>query len=156
MKAQEYLRQLRKLDKLIENKLAERDQWIAISTAVTQRLSSDRVQASGNPQRMEDAILKLIEVEKEVDAAVDEFVDAKREIIATLTKLSNTNETYYDVLHKVYVQYCSLDEVADLYDKSRSWIDQTHGRALNIVQRIIDERERNASNGAKGKNEARL
>lgn len=143
MKAQEYLRQLKKLDKLIENKLAERDQWFAITTAVTQRLSADRVQTSSNPHKMEDAVLKLMEVEKELDAAIDAFVDAKREIIATVTKLSETNETYYDVLHKIYVQYCTLDEVADMYKKSRNWADQTHGRALNVVQRFIEERERN-------------
>ena len=142
MKAKEYLLQLKKLDKLIENKLAERDQWYAITTAVTQRLSADRVQTTSNPHKMEDAVLKLMEVEKELDAAIDNFVDAKREIIATVTKLSETNETYYDVLHKIYVQYCTLDEVADLYKNSRSWADQTHGRALKIVQGIIDDRER--------------
>lgn len=142
MKAKEYLLQLKKLDKLIENKLAERDQWFAITTAVTQRLSDDRVQTSGNPHKMEDAVLKLMEVEKELDAAIDAFVDAKREIIATVTKLSDTNETYYDVLHKIYVQYCTLDEVADMYKNSRSWVNQAHGRALNIIQGIIDDMER--------------
>ena len=141
LKAQDYLKQLKKLDKLIENKLAERDQWYAISTAVTQRISADRVQASSNPHKMEDAVLKLVEVEKELDDAIDAFVDLKREIIATVTKLSETNETYYDVLHKIYVQYRTLDEVADMYNNSRNWADQTHGRALRMVQRIIDDRE---------------
>lgn len=141
VKAQDYLRQLKKLDKLIENKLAERDQWFAITTAVTQRLSDDRVQTSGNPHKMEDAVLKLMDVEAELDAAIDAFVDAKREIIATVNKLSESNETYYDVLHKIYVQYCTLDEVADLYKNSRSWADQTHGRALKMIQRIIDDQE---------------
>ena len=145
MKAKEYLLQLKKLDKLIENKLAERDQWFAITTAVTQRLSADRVQTSSNPHKMEDAVLKLMEVEKELDAAIDAFVDAKREIIATVTRLSETNEIYYDVLHKIYVQYCSLDEVADMYKNSRNWADQTHGRALKIIQRIIDEKEKKIS-----------
>ena len=142
MRAKEYLKQLGQLNKLIENKLAERDQWKAIATNVTQRLTSDRVQVSGNPQRIEDAILKLVEVEKEVDAAIDKYVDTKREIIATITKLCNTNETYYDVLHKIYVQNYTLDDVAEMYRNSRSWIDQTHGRALKILQRILDEMER--------------
>ena len=144
MKAKEYLKKLGQLNKLIENKLAERDQWKAIATNVTQRLTSDRVQTSGNPQRMEDAVLKLVEADKEVDAAIDKYVDTKREIIATITKLCSTNETYYDVLHKIYVQNYTLDDVAEMYRNSRSWADKTHGRALNRVQRIIDERERNA------------
>ena len=141
VKAQDYLRQLKKLDKLIENKLAERDQWFAITTAVTQRLSTDRVQTTSNPHKMEDAVLKLMEVEKELDTAIDNFLDKKREIIAIITRLSETNETYYDVLHKIYVQYCTLDEVADMYKNSRNWADQTHGRALKMIQRIIDNNE---------------
>lgn len=142
LKAKDYLRQLRGLDRLIENKLAEREQWKAIATNVTQHLSSDRVQTSGNPQKMSNAVIKLVDIEKEIDEAVDKYVDTKREIIATITKLNATNETYYNVLHKVYVQYFTLNEVADMYGKERSWIDTIHGRALKIVQRIIDEREK--------------
>ncbi len=144
MKAKDYLLQLRKMDKLIENKLAERERWNAIATGVTQQLSADRVQTSGNPQRMENAILNLIEAENEVDAVIASCVDTRREIIATIDKVCNANQTYYEVLHELYVQDLTLNDVAEKRGQSRAWADQNHGRALNIVQRIIDERERNA------------
>lgn len=144
MKAKEYLLQLKKKDKLIENMLVEREQWKAIATSVTQQLSADRVQSSGNPQKMADAVLKLVEIDKEIDAAIDNYVDSRREIIATITMLNAINETYYDLLHKVYIQNMTLNEVADLYGQERAWADKTHGRGLEIVQRIINERE-NAS-----------
>lgn len=145
MKAKDYLLQLRKLDKMIENKLAERERWNAIATSVTQQLSADRVVTSGNPQKMENAILNLIEAENEVDEAIASCVAARREIIATIDKLCNANQTYYEVIHEIYVQNLTLSDVAEKRGQSRSWADQNHGRALNIVQRIIDERERNAT-----------
>lgn len=143
MKAKEYLLQLKKKDKLIENMLVEREQWKAIATSVTQHITADRVQSSGNQQKMADAVLKLVEIDKEIDEAIDNYVDSRREIIATITKLHNINETYYDVLHKVYIQNMTLNEVADLYGQERAWADKTHGRGLELVQRIINERERN-------------
>lgn len=144
MKAKDYLLQLRKIDKLIENKLAERERWNAIATSVTQQLSADRVVTSGNPQKMENAILNLIEAENEVDAVIASCVETRREIIATIDRVCNANPAYYEILHELYVQELTLSDVAEKRGKSREWASQTHGRALNIVQRIIDERERNA------------
>lgn len=149
MKAKEYLLQLKKKDKLIENMLVEREQWKAIATSVTQQVSADRVQASTNQQKMADAVLKLVEIDEEIDAAIDNYVDSRREIIATITKLNAINETYYDVIHKIYIQNMTLNEVAGLYGQDRAWIDKTHGRGLAIVQRILNERERTAKASAK-------
>lgn len=139
MKAKDYLKQLQKLDRLIENKLAELQQWRDMATCTTQQLSADRVQTSGNPQKMADAICKIIEIEGEIDRYVDSLVDTKREVISTLEQL---NPTEYDLLHKVYVQYNTFDAVAIRTGKSYSWVTTVHGRALKNVQSILDERSK--------------
>ena len=148
MKAKDYLRQLQKLDKLIENKLAEKEQWKAMATSTTQQMSADRVQTSGNPQKMADAVCKIIEIEAEIDAYIDRLVDTKREVISTLERL---NPTEYDLLHKVYVQYFTFDDVAIKMSKSYSWVTTVHGRALKNVQRMLDEREKNETADKQGK-----
>lgn len=137
MKAKEYLKQLQKLDKLIENKLAEKEQWRAIATSTTQQMSADRVQSSGNPQKMADAVCKIIEIEAEINAYIDSLVDTKKEVISTIERL---NPTEYDLLHKVYVQYFTFEEVAAKKDKTYSWVTTVHGRALKNVQRMLDDR----------------
>jgi len=147
LKAKDYLRQLQKLDKLIENKLAEKEQWKAMATSTTQQMSADRVQTSGNPQKMADAVCKIIEIEAEIDAFVDRLVDTKREVISTLERL---NPTEYDLLHKVYVQYFTFDDVAIKNNKSYSWVTTVHGRALKNVQLMLDEREKNESINKQG------
>lgn len=139
MKAKDYLRQLKMLDRLIENKLAEKEQWKAMATSTTQQLTADRVQTSGNPQKMADAVCKIIEIEAEIDACIDNLVDTKRDVIKTLERL---NPTEYDLLHKVYVQFLTFEEVADKKGKSYSWVTTVHGRALKNVQRLLDGRRK--------------
>lgn len=139
MKAKDYLRQLKMLDRLIENKLAEKEQWKAMATSTTQQLTADRVQTSGNQQKMADAVCKIIEIEAEIDACIDSLVDTKRDVIKTLERL---NPTEYDLLHKVYVQFLTFEEVADKKGKSYSWVTTVHGRALKNVQRILDGRRK--------------
>lgn len=153
MKAKDYLRQLQKLDKLIENKLAEKEQWKAMATSTTQQLSADRVQTSGNPQKMADAICKIIEIEAEINAFVDRLIDTKRDVISTIERL---NPTEYDLLHKVYVQYFTLDDVAIKNNKSYSWATTIHGIAMKNVQLMLDEREKNATDNKQGKPQTRL
>ena len=90
MKAKDYLRQLQKLDKLIENKLAEKEQWKAMATSTTQQLTADRVQTSGNPQKMADAVCKIIEIEGVSKRCIqlDAPIPNQRELIWSEDKLS--------------------------------------------------------------------
>lgn len=139
MKAKEYLSQVKKLNVLIQNKLFEKEQLLALATSVTQKLSAERVQTSPNPDKMTDAVHKIIMVEAETDALIDKYVDIKREVIMTIERLSAGE---YDLLHKVYIQGCTLDEYAITCDKSYGWAKNKHSRALKKVQRMINGRER--------------
>ena len=146
MKAKDFLRKARKLDCMIANKMAEMEQWRTLATSTTAASAPEtgvRVQSSGSQQRMADAIDRYIELEEEINRCIDKLIDAKKEIICVIEQLSTTE---YDVLHKMYVGvvvssqivYLSFDEVAEKYDKSRSWATTVHGRAMKSVQKILD------------------
>lgn len=149
MKAKEFLQQLVKLDMMIENKLIEREQWKSIALGTTSSSADviidgvaykmDRVQSSGNPQKMADAVARYVDIEAEIDTVVDELINTKKDIIAVIERLVPIE---YDILHKVYVQRLELDEVADICQKTYSWATTVHGRALKNVQRILDERSK--------------
>lgn len=141
--AQLFLEQLKKLDKMITNKLIEKEQWKTIAQGTTAPLGGERVQTSGNQQKMESAVCKYIDIEKEIDAAIDKLIDTKKDIISVIEQLPAVE---YDFLHKVYVQYIELDEIAILYDKSYSWATTIHGNALKHVKEILDEREKERIN----------
>ena len=138
MKAKDYLQQVQKIDNLIENKLAEKAQWKSIALSSTAPMDGERVQSSGSKQKMSDAMDRVIDLEREIEEYIDRLIDTKREVIATIEQLKATE---YDLLHKIYVQNYSLDDVAALKGKSYSWATTVHGEALKSVQIILNSRE---------------
>ena len=137
MEAKKYLERIKKIDLLMENKKAERDRWFEIATSIVANAGGERVQASGNPHRMEDTWCAYAQASEEYDAFVLELKREKDEIIRTIEELP-PNE--YDLLHKVYVQGMSLKAYAVAKDKAYSWATSTHGNALQRLQWILDDR----------------
>lgn len=146
MKAKDFLVQLKKLDKLIENKLSEREHWLSMATSTTAASAPEtgiRVQSSGNQQKMAAAVERYIDIESDINACIDRLYDEKQKIISVIEQLDLVQ---YDILHKMYVgvrrnhktHYLSFDEVADEYERSYSWATTMHGIALKNVQKIID------------------
>lgn len=138
MKAQDFLRQVRKLDLQIQNKLIEKQQWRDVALGITANMDGERVQSSGAKSKMADAINKCIDVEAEIDCLVDKLIEVKKEVIQTIELLDSPTE--YDVLHRRYIQFLSLQEIADHYRKDYGWATTTHGRALKSLQSILDRK----------------
>lgn len=132
-----YLTQVKKLDLQIKNKLIEKQQWKDIALGITANMDGDRVQSSGSKSKMANAVEKCIDVEVEIDSLVDKLIDIKKEVIQTIEQLDSPTE--YDVLHRRYIQYLSLQEIADHYRKDYGWVTTTHGRALKSLQKILDK-----------------
>lgn len=137
-KAQEYLKQLKEIDGDIENMLAEAERWRLIAYGTTARSDGERVQSSGSQQRMADAVCEYIDIEEDIKRELGALAEKRKEIISMIRRLPYNKR---NVLHKRYVQDKSFDEIALMCDKSRSWVTSIHGRALQDVQAILDERE---------------
>lgn len=144
MRAKEYLLQVKKLDRIIANKLIEKEQWKVIALGTTAPTDGERVQCSSSQQKMADAVSKYIDIEKEIDACIDRLIERKQEIISTIEQLP---EQEYDVLHMKYIQFKTLDDVMAKHNWSERWTTTVHGRALSMVQKIIDERNKVKWNG---------
>lgn len=140
MNAKEYLKQIRKLDTMIRNKIAEQQQWKNIALGIVAHNDGERVQSSGNQQKMANAVERYVDIEAEINESIDKLVATKQEVIETIERLDVIE---YDLLHMVYVQYFTLEEVANKCGNSYSWATTVHGRALKNVQKILDSGERN-------------
>lgn len=134
MKAKAYLEQYMKIDPIIVNKFYEAEQWDALASSITAQMSEERVQSSGNQQKMEDAIIKSVDIKEQIK----KLIDTKKEIVKTIESLPAAE---YDILHKVYIQGKSFKAIEWESGNSYSWVTTVHGRALQAVQRILDERE---------------
>ena len=143
METKEFLNQPKKLDLLIKNKLIEKQQWRDLALGITANMEGERVQSSGSQQKMADAIAKCVDMEAEIDRLVDKFIDKKKEVVQVIEQVDSPIE--YDVLHKIYIQYMTLQDVADHYGKEYGWATTTHGRALKSVQEIRERMSNDAN-----------
>ena len=139
MEAKDYLKQVEKLDLQIKNKLIEQQQWKDIALGITANMDGERVQSSGGKSKMAEAVERCVDMEGEIDRLVDNLINLKKEVIQTIEQLDSATE--YNVLHMKYIQYMSLQEIAEQYGYDYGWATTTHGRALKSVQEILDRKE---------------
>ena len=137
--AQDYLRRLREIDGDIENMIAEAERWKMIALGTTTGSEGERVQSSGSHQRMADAVCKYVDIEADIKRQLVALTEKRKDILDTIKSLPYDKR---NVLHKRYVQDKSFDEISLMCDKSRSWVTSIHGRALQDVQNILDERKK--------------
>jgi DNA-directed RNA polymerase specialized sigma24 family protein len=79
-----------------------------------------------------------VDIEAEIDSLIDKLIDTKKEVIQTIEELSSPLQ--YDVLHLHYIQFMTLQEIADKYGMSYDWAKQAHKRAVKNVQRIREKK----------------
>lgn len=139
MEVKDFLKQPERLDLRIKNKLIEKQQWKEIAMGITANMDGERVQSSSNSKsKMADAVIKCVDMEAEIDRLIDELIDTKKEVIQTIEQLDSATE--YNVLHMRYIQYLSLQDIADHYNRDYGWVTTTHGRALKSVQEILNSK----------------
>lgn len=139
MEAKEFLKQIYRLDKMIENKIAECEQWETIAMNITAHSEGERVQSSGNPQKMADAVCRCVDLEREIYETVAKLSRIQKEVVRVIEQLDDTLQ--YDILHKKYVQYKSLTEIAIETRYSYQHIVDNHGKAIKKVQNYLNNRK---------------
>ena len=136
MDVRERLENVRRMDELINAKLEERDRLIALATDINAKpLDGMPYDNTGTVSRkMENAVVKLIDLARETDKLIDEYIDHKKAVIAALEKLP---EREYAVLHRHYIRYMSWAMVArDLnYSDMQVWRIKKNG--LKILEKFL-------------------
>ena len=136
--AQIYLEQVEKLDAIIKNKLIEKAQWRDIALGITSNTEGERVQSSGAKDKMASAVEKCVDMESEIDRLVDKLIDTKKDVIETIEQLYSPTE--YNVLHMRFIQYKTLEEIADHYGRNYEWAKKTCQRGMKHVCVVLKKR----------------
>lgn len=129
-----WLEQVGKLDQLIDAKIAERERVRAL--AVNTVGSMDGMpHAPGVTDKVGNMTVKLISLEEELNALIDEYVDRKQEVVKALEALP---EREYGVLHRYYIRGMTWEQVADDigYCTTQIWRIKTNG--LKLLQDAIE------------------
>jgi hypothetical protein len=138
MKAKEYLSQAIWLDKKINNKLEEKVRLQALAEKTTSTYREDKVSGGKNTKsQMEEIIVKIIDLEYEIVADIDRFVDLKKEIMDTINQVKNP--CYQLLLEMRYISNKGWDEIAMEMGYDKRYMMKLHGRALKIIDEILKE-----------------
>jgi len=135
--AKEYLLKIKYYDDRINYGLEEYEKLKAMVTRITPVLKRDVVTASGSQDKLGDTVAKMADLLTQINRDTDTFVDLKREAKALLDKVKNP--TYYKILHKRYVLYHSLEQIAVEMNYTYRWVKRLHGRALQAFEKVMKE-----------------
>ena len=141
MKAIDYLEQIEKMDAKIETKMEELERLQTLAEKTTASLGGERVQASGNQQKLEDCVIKILKAQEEINASIDRFVDYKKEAMELIDRACDAD--CIRLLYKRYFSYMKWEEIAVDMNYTYQWISGgLHQRALAQVQKALDERSK--------------
>ena len=134
-KAKVYLSQAYRIDYRINSKIEQVASLRELATKATSTLSDMPRSASPNLNRMEDVILKIITLEQEINADIDELVDLKKEITHLIKRVQNPE--YQTVLELRYLCFKTWEQIAVDMNYSIHHLYKLHNAALDVCDRLL-------------------
>lgn len=128
MDTKSYLKQIERLDRTIQNKLSEIYHLKTIACNITVSNDTERVQTSSDKDRLGSVMAKIIDLEKETDALVDDFIAKRRHIINQIDGMEDVD--MYHVLSSRYVGRKTFEDIAKNIDYTKRQVLRIHGNAL--------------------------
>ena len=140
LSAEQYLVQLQELDVKI-NQDMERLMEMRVDVSHPNGIdySKDRVQSSGGDCGLEDMVIRYTRMSERINREIDQFFDAKEQIIKEIRSLHDVN--YIQVLYKMYVQYKSVKVIASEMDISQRSVWTIQREALEQFSAMYGELE---------------
>lgn len=136
MKPKEYLQQIQKLDVMINQKTAEKSELRKFDGVLGIDYSGDKVQSSPKGDApFTKSVERIIDLEKEIDDMIDQYVNFKDQIINEIQSLSNV--TYIEILYKRYIKYKRLEVIAVELGYSYQYVRVMHGYALQEFEKAV-------------------
>ena len=127
MTAKEYLMQYRQIEKEINRLLEERARWAALAEKMTPSLSGMPGGAGGG-DRLGETVAKIVDLEREIDAKVDELMGHYRKIREAVSQIPDAKER--EVLLRRYMQGQSWEEIAERMGVTERWVYQVDRKSV--------------------------
>ena len=132
MTTKEYLAQAYRIDQRINSKLEQIVSLRELATKATSTLSDTPPSGSRNVHSMEGIIVKMMELENEINADIDVLIDLKKEIMSIIKKINNPEQQ--TLLELRYLCFKTWEQIAVDMGYSIQNAYKVHDRALeNII-----------------------
>lgn len=137
MTTKEYLGQISRLNRMINNKLTEIAQLKDMAVSISAPQSGERVQTTPNFDKIGTKYAKIDEMERKIDGMVDELVDKKGKIIQQIDSMEDENT--YNILFARYIEKKTFEVIATEMKYSWRQVVRLHGTALKQFEKKYGE-----------------
>lgn len=132
MTTKEYLAQAFRLDQRINSKLEQVSRLRNMAMKATGSFQAERISGTRQHSPMESSLVKVIDLEYEINDDIDRLVDLKREIIEVVNSVQPAECQL--VLEMRYLSFMTWEEIADRMNYSYRQIHRIHGQALSNIR----------------------
>ena len=136
--ALEYLSQAYMLDQQIQTKLHQVASLRSIAKSMSPLTGGEPVKHTRNVTALEDAVIKIMEAEQELNAEIDRLVDLKQEIRGVIAEVQDL--TLRLILEKRHLCFEPWLQIGNEMGHTERWAQLKHRQALVVVQGILDRR----------------
>ena len=133
MTTKEYLNQIYKINLMLEAKLEEINSLRAMACRISVPTKTEKVKSSPNTDKLENAVVKIVEVEKETEKVFEELIKKRKNIIDQIDAIEIPE--YYSFLTYKYVQMLQTKEIADKMGIAKSAMFRIQSEALEEFEK---------------------
>lgn len=138
MTTKEYLSQIRRYDKNVNNKLSELFQLRQLSVSISVSVKEDNIQSSSDKDKLGSVMAKIIDLENEINSIVDDFLTMKTQIVMQISSIDD--DMRYQVLFSRYVEGKKFERIAEEQEYSERQIMRIHLDALDDFEEKFGEK----------------
>ena len=131
--AKEYLGQAYRIDQRINSKIEQVSALNNMATKATSTISDMPGSATRNIHRMEDVIVKIINLQDEINADIDELVDIKAEVMSVIKSIDNLE--YQTLLELRYLCFKPWEQIAIELGYSINNVFKMHRKAIELLEK---------------------
>lgn len=141
MTTTEYLNSIKRFEAIIENKIFEIANIESMATNITVAMDKERVQTSGDKDRVGSAVVKIIDKVDRLEKILSEYYEKRDVIISQIEHIEKTEE--YRVLFYRFVMGLPIDKIAENMNYSERHIKTLQTNALKSFEAKYGEIYRN-------------
>ena len=131
MGAVELLKQAYYIDVRIDNKLEQMETLNALATKATTTFGNEPVSGTRDVHKREETICKIVDLQNEINADIDNLVDMKRELRKTIESIPNVD--YRTVLELRYLNFRKWEEIAVTMGYRLRNVHYIHDKAIEYL-----------------------
>jgi DNA-directed RNA polymerase specialized sigma subunit len=134
MTVKEYLGQAYRLDQRINSKLEQVASLNELATKATSTLTGMPKNPNKSKSIVADTVVKIIDLQTEINNDIDRLVDLKREIVAMIKSVSNTE--HQTLLELRYLCFKSWEQIAVDMGYNVRHVYRIHDEAVEKIKLV--------------------